>query len=886
MTRHPATTAVVLRTVLTAPLLSSFLVLAIAALTFVGVLVPALIDQARTATVQHQIEEIPEIGRPLTASQPGIAGLSNGAPVEEHAWSKPLAALQAERERQPEPLRSALGAPRVLGSFGATALQAERKVPRNLVQLVMDPGLEHRSRLVAGAYPQPTDPAAGIDIVLTEQAAADLDWKVGEVRHRQDLTVRLTGLVASNGADQLDWKMLVGSMKPTIQYSPDGDRILQTVGFMAPDEALRLGDLLTQTSTASWIPLDPHGISAPDAATVSTQLRLFVANPVHVGESGGFFDRGLQFSSPIADALDRGVARGNALVAVVAVAAVGPLAVAGVMLALAGRQLALRRWRAAALARARGASMAQLSVVLGGEALVLGLLGAGIGLAVGAVLSPRGPDALSFLLAAVLVLVPTCAVPVTVTTDLRRTERRDGSAKRSRPWRRLLAEAVIVALAVAFAVLLLGRGEVVRVDPVLLAMPVLIGGVGTVAVLRLLPLLLEALHRGAGRRTGLIALLGPARALRDAALRTAPALAAVIGIAVAVFSVSFAATVSDGIGRTARDATGADVAVSMPYFEDAQIEAARKIPGVGAVATLDADEIGQGASPGASDRVRIYAIDRDAFARVQRGFDGALPLPASLTAASGGSVPVVASEQLLAQFGDTLTVNGHAVRVVARTAQPTPFGSAEKWVIVDRGNIDRIGIASPLVTRLFASVAPGRDPRTVATALTARLGDSATATTVDQIIAQAASDPASSALRTALLVATAVVAVLLAFAIMQTLMLGSAARARLLALLRAVGYPRRRELPLVAWEVGPALVVAVPVGVVSGLAMSWLVVGALDLRGFTGGQAAPALSLPVVWLIAAVLGFVAVTAVAVLLATGAAMRLRSADAIRVADDEG
>ncbi|MGN7859610.1 FtsX-like permease family protein [Microbacterium sp. 22303] len=884
MTRHPAAPTVILRTVLTSPLLSAFLVLAIAALTFVGVLVPALIDQARTATVQHQIGGIPDVGRSLTAAYSGIAGLEGTPTVD--AWSGPLGVVATARDRQPEPLRSVLGAPRMIGAFGATGLFADRAVPKNLVQLVMDPGLARRSVLVQGEYPKSTDPAEGIEVVLTAQAARALDWKVGETRHRQDLVVRLTGLVAPNGSDELDWKMLVGSVEPAIKYTSDGDIILQTVGFMAPDEAGMLGELRAETSTFSWIPVHKEAIDSGSAAKVGAQLRLFLANPIHVGAVGSFYDRGLVYVTPVADALDRGVARADALDAVVAVAAVGPLAVAAVVLSLAGRQLALRRWRAAALARARGASLSQLSAVLGGEALVLGALGAGIGLAVGAALSPQGPHALAWLVAAVLVLVPACTVPLTVIADLRRAERRDGSGQRARPWRRMLAEAVIVVLAVAFAVLLLSRGEAVRVDPVLLAMPVLIGAVGTVAVLRLLPLLLDGLHRTAERRTGLIALLGPARALRDAALRTAPALAAVIGIAVAVFSVSFAATVSDGISRTARDATGADVAVSMPYFEDAQIEAARKIPGVEAVATLDADEIGQGASSGASDRVRVYAVDRDAFARVQRGSDGALPLPASLASASGGSVPVVASEQLLAQFGDALTVNGHAVQVVARTAQPTPFGSAEKWVIVDRANIDRLGVASPLVTRLFASVAPGHDPRAVAKALTARLGATATATTAEQIIAQAASDPASSALRVALFVATAIVAILLVFAIMQTLLLGSTARARLLALLRAVGFPRRAELPLVAWEVGPALVVALPVGVVCGLAMSWLVVGALDLRGFTGGQNAPALGLPVIWLAATVLGFAAVTAVAVLLATAAAMRLRTADAIRVADDEG
>ncbi|OZB89623.1 MAG: hypothetical protein B7X41_01820 [Microbacterium sp. 14-71-5] len=98
--------------------------------------------------------------------------------------------------------------------------------------------------------------------------------------------------------------------------------------------------------------------------------------------------------------------------------------------------------------------------------------------------------------------------------------------------------------------------------------------------------------------------------------------------------------------------------------------------------------------------------------------------------------------------------------------------------------------------------------------------------------------------------------------------------------------PASAEAQAGARRLTEALAVALPVGIASGLAMSWLVIGALDLRGFTGGEAAPALSLPPGWLAVAVLGFAGVTAVAVLLATAAAMRLRSAEAIRVADDEG
>ncbi|MBS1672377.1 MAG: hypothetical protein JSS74_00225 [Actinobacteria bacterium] len=885
MTRRPGSIAVIMRTVLTAPSLSVILVLAIAALTGIAGLVPGLIDEARTATLRHQIDQVPAVGRPLTASQPFIVGATNPAGPKSDVWSGPLAAGAAARAAQPEPLRGVLGETRVVGFWGGSALVADRRVPLNFVQLVMDPGLERRSTLVQGRHPKVTDPAQGVEVVVSAKAATKLDWKVGEVRTRGGLSVTLVGTVAPNGADDLDWDMLVGSRTPTISYSPMGDTILQTIAFLAPDEAARLTGVMTETTTFSWIPIDTASIDARNAAAVSAQLRLFIANPVRLGGAGDPYDRGLIYRTPVADAIDGGIARGDALTAVVAVAAVGPIAVAAVLLALAGRQLARRRLRAASLARARGASLWQLIAVLGGETLGLGLIGVAIGVTIDAVLSPRPVDAVTWLVALLLVAVPVCAVLLAVLADLRERGRRGTAASTAGSWRRLLVEAVVVGATVVLAVILLTRGQGMRVDPVLLGMPLLIGASGTVIVLRLLPLLLDALLGAAARRRGLIALLGPARTLRDAGLRTAPALAAVIGIAATVFAVSFSATVTDSIARTARDMTGADIAVSAPYFEDAQVEAARKVPGVAALASLDADEIGEASSSQAKGRVRIYAVDRAAFARVQHGSAGALPMPSSLTETSGAAIPVVASEALLGQFGDRLSVNGHEIDVVARTAQQAPFGKAEKWVIVDRANIGRIGVTTASTTRLFVAVAPGHDQKSVAKALTDRLGATATVTTTAGAVAAVATDPASAALRIALLVATAVVAVMLALAILQTLLLGSEARSRLLALLRTVGYPRRRELPLVGWEVGPALLVALPIGIASGLGMSWLVIGALDLRAFTGGQEAPVLSVPVAAIAVTVLAFLSVTVVAVLVATATAMRLRSAEAIRIADDE-
>jgi putative ABC transport system permease protein len=131
-----------------------------------------------------------------------------------------------------------------------------------------------------------------------------------------------------------------------------------------------------------------------------------------------------------------------------------------------------------------------------------------------------------------------------------------------------------------------------------------------------------------------------------------------------------------------------------------------------------------------------------------------------------------------------------------------------------------------------------------------------------------------------------VVALLLALAIGMTLVLGAPARGRLLALLGALGFRRSRELPIVLWEVAPAVAVALPVGVGIGLLLPYVVIPAIDLTGFVGGAVQPAVQLGG-WapaLVAA--GFLVVTALAVLVAAAVARRVTAARTLRSIDEEG
>jgi putative ABC transport system permease protein len=120
----------------------------------------------------------------------------------------------------------------------------------------------------------------------------------------------------------------------------------------------------------------------------------------------------------------------------------------------------------------------------------------------------------------------------------------------------------------------------------------------------------------------------------------------------------------------------------------------------------------------------------------------------------------------------------------------------------------------------------------------------------------------------------------------MTLVLGAPARGRLLALLGALGFRRSRELPIVLWEVAPAVAIALPVGIGIGLLLPRVVIPAIDLTGFVGGGAQPAVHLGGWAPLLVAAAFLVVTALAVLVAALVARRVTAARTLRSIDEEG
>ncbi|MEX2426315.1 MAG: FtsX-like permease family protein [Thermomicrobiaceae bacterium] len=212
---------------------------------------------------------------------------------------------------------------------------------------------------------------------------------------------------------------------------------------------------------------------------------------------------------------------------------------------LLGALIASRRTPEIALMRSRGASGRQLSLSQITEGMVLALPAAVAGILIASLLTSGQPLIDSVIGALAVSLVGVLALWLLTrriwNVDLgslmgRRAEVPAGSSQR-----RIVAEFVIVAMAIAGIVLLRQRGvttgaEQQGVDPYVAAVPVLAGLATGIVAVRLFPFLLRQLARLAGRRTDIIPFLGLRRIAEPSLGRHLPLMVMILALGMAVFA--------------------------------------------------------------------------------------------------------------------------------------------------------------------------------------------------------------------------------------------------------------------------------------------------------------------------------------------------------------
>jgi putative ABC transport system permease protein len=291
---------------------------------------------------------------------------------------------------------------------------------------------------------------------------------------------------------------------------------------------------------------------------------------------------------------------------------------------------------------------------------------------------------------------------------------------------------------------------------------------------------------------------------------------------------------------------------------------------------------------GTTQVVSGYLVDPAQLAAVQRD----LPASARLATLLGHGLPgrtgaVLGGWESRIPVTSALIVgqgsNVH-LAVTELDFAPGVYVRDTRWAIIDRTTLPRSSEVTGSPQTVLVALAPGADGAAVHSAL-ARIGG--TGAVVGDAVAERAAlhaSPLVAGTEAVALLSIALTALLCVAALLLTLVMNTAARVRLVATLRTVGFSARQTAGVLAWELGPVLVVGLIAGTVVGLLLPGVVLGPLDLRGFTGSPVQPAIVRDPLLSAAALAGFAAIAAIATLVALAGARRSSPAAVLRAAGD--
>jgi putative ABC transport system permease protein len=839
---------------------------------------------------------------------PGGTGAGSEVPYStDEVWGPFEKAIESVRSRADAPL------PDILGRARMVTLHSDDDVlqsPRTqALTLAFDPDYEDEIRIVEGRMPEPAasrlpdaEPPAGsepgeaqalnrIEVVLSTETAAALGWAVGDVHSIglaiDPVEIALVGLFEPVDAEADYWQHVPSVLTPKVFDDGNGPRKLTGTAYAHPASLVSEG-LDAAYSTLVWYPTDADAIDRPHAEQTVAALNRFTAVSHTVATSdGGPGILSVRFDADITGEIELALAQEASTAAVIAMLVAGPVGVAVAVLVLGCRLILEGRRPSLRLLSARGASTGQLRGLLAVEGAIAGAVPALVGaiavVILGALLVGAAPTVAGFVPAVLLALAPILILVVLAPSAAERQTRADLGQRGSRL--RLIAEGVIAGLAAVALVLLFVRGYSDGVDLLIAATPLLLALVACLITLRLYPLPLRAVLARARASAGADAFLGSARALREPSIGLTPVLALVVGVSVAVSSGILLSALQTGITDAARAQIGADVRITGGTFTREQLDRAGDVDGVAAAtgisgadpATLDIDGVKRSTS--------VFVVDAAALRDVQGEGPGMLPPGVSLEPAKG-DMPIVVSGATADLIGDTdkLDLGGVDAEVVGVVRGPVPIGVRDNWVAIDSSYADDVLGRDPSDRTVLVSLDEGVAPAAVEPGLRAVFGEAVRIATADQIVADIQSGPAVQGVRWALLAATAVAALLSALAIVMTLALAAGPRARVLALLRTLGAPRRAATSLALWEIGPPAIAAVVAGTLFGLVVPLVVLAAVDLRPFTGSSVAPAYQVDPGILLLTLGGFLALAVLLTAIALFVSRRIRAAGALRTVEE--
>ncbi|MFE7071482.1 FtsX-like permease family protein [Streptomyces sp. NPDC057620] len=537
--------------------------------------------------------------------------------------------------------------------------------------------------------------------------------------------------------------------------------------------------------------------------------------------------------------------------------ALASLLVVGLLAAAVTALLAVRRsLDAHRLQRARGASATGLALARAAQTAPAVLLGLLAGIAAARSLPGPSPAYRQGLPVAVLVWL---LLPALTWHALR--ERAVRAGPEPAPYaagRRVVAEAAVLVLAAAGVFALRSRGTAGEAgpDPLLAAVPALLG-LATVAVLvRVYPLPVRVLARWSARRRGVVALVALSRAAKEAPARALALLVLVVTLAGAVFGGLVAGTLADGRRAAAAWQVGADASYLGAGRDSDIAERLGQVRGVEdtvGVRQLRVDPT----SASSGNRYGVASLVGVDGARLRAAAPGSAAAraldDAGLTGPrTGEDIRVLATG---ARTGDLFTFASHGrelrLRVVGVLPEDVRHDPAlgpvrgttparDRMLLTDNRDLAAIE-ASDFEGTALLLYGPHLDVEALRSLVPRASGDTALGELRirSEEQADAAADGMIDVLRGAHTTCTALAVLLALLALVLELLLSAPARGRTTAYLRTLGLGDRATSGLYLLQLLPMVLAAVTGGIALGLTLPALLGPALDLREFTGGPAAP-----------------------------------------------
>ncbi|SNT06183.1 putative ABC transport system permease protein [Actinomadura meyerae] len=726
----------------------------------------------------------------------------------------------------PASLRAAAGEPEASVTAERMPVEGEFDAPR-LLYLSWDLGAFTRLRLVAGtrAFNPPTESSGDIRILVAERYAEQLGYKVGDRITVRGVTVRITGLYEPVNAADPFWSPRARMLHP-VKESLGGDGTEADAGTALLDAGgySRLAREGATQFTFSWrFPIRVGAVGADDAAAMAADLDALRSA---VRGRAGFFS--CDVVTALDDRLGEFAGRLHTAKSVLGLALGGLAAVAAGALLLAAGLLGDRLRPVLGTMRARGASLRQIAAPAVGLTALATVPAALLGYGAGRLLDAGPPQPVSACAVAALVLAALLVSAAMVWRERGGglgsvADRRDDLVSARPSARRLVLDALLVVLAVIGVVLLRRRGASAGTDPLVAAVPVLLGAALGVLVLRGYPYLLRAAGPLLRRRSGAVAFLGVARASRQSLVGALPLAVLLLAATVAGFTATVDTALRDGQARASWSDTGGDARIEAGPVDDAALARIRALPGVrGALPARIITGVSSTSDPAP---LTLVGVDLDAYRDLAPGVpdlpsgDGVYLSPLAARTLGTGKVTLARPGMSPVEVKPAGQIEHFPGQGPGTAFALVPY----KLIAGEKGFPSQVFVTGDVDARALRAAAPGRDVRLrrdVEKAMT----DAPLVTVVHETFRDGALIGGAYGLLAVLLV----------------LVVGARARGRTVAHLRALGLSRRQSRGLALVEIAPVLVCAVGAGWVLGLLLPEITGPVVDLRPYTGGFAVTA----------------------------------------------